>query len=203
MPYSGRITRWKDDQGYGFITPEGGAAEVFVHIRAFAAGQGRPVGNERVSYELRSDEKGRARAANVVIAGASAASVAGAGRRRLALSFALGFLGLLGIAVFFRRLPLTVLALYLLASLVTFLAYAFDKSAARRQQWRTRESTLHLFALLGGWPGALLAQQLLRHKSAKTSFLLRYWLTVLLNGAALGWLLGSPSAHSLLSGFPK
>ena len=69
-----------------------------------------------------------------------------------------------------RRLPLAVLVIYLVASLVTFFTYAVDKSAAGRDPWRTRESTLHGFALLGGWPGALASQRLLRHKSAKASF---------------------------------
>ena len=67
------------------------------------------------------------------------------------------------------------------ASVLTFLTYAFDKSAARRGAWRTPESTLHLLDLAGGWPGALLAQQLLRHKSSKQSFVAVFWLTVMAN----------------------
>lgn len=74
-------------------------------------------------------------------------------------------------------------------SLVTYAVYALDKSAARSGQWRTRESTLHLLALLGGWPGALLAQRQLRHKSGKTAFLLVFWFTVLLHGLLLATLL--------------
>lgn len=79
---------------------------------------------------------------------------------------------------------------YLVLSLLSFAAYARDKSAARSGRWRTRESTLHLLALLGGWPGALLAQRHLNHKSAKPGFLALYWLTVLLNCAlflGLSW----------------
>ena len=70
-------------------------------------------------------------------------------------------------------------------SLLTFIAYAIDKSAAKAQRWRTPETTLHLLALAGGWPGALLAQRWLRHKSAKRKFLAVFWLTVLLNVAGL------------------
>ena len=69
---------------------------------------------------------------------------------------------------------------------VTFLAYWQDKWAAQRGAWRTPESTLHMLSLAGGWPAARLAQQTLRHKSSKASFLLVYGATALLNTAALG-----------------
>lgn len=74
---------------------------------------------------------------------------------------------------------------YGLMSLITAAVYTLDKSAARRGRRRVPERTLHLLALLGGWPGALLAQQGLRHKTAKTTFRMVFWLTVLGNVAAL------------------
>ena len=74
-----------------------------------------------------------------------------------------------------------VAAAYLLVSLAAFVAYAIDKSDARQGRWRTRESTLHCFGLACGWPGALLAQQFLRHKSSKPSFVAGFWATVVLN----------------------
>lgn len=43
--------------------------------------------------------------------------------------------------------------------------------------------------LLCGWPGGLLAQRLLRHKTVKTSFQLAYWCTVALNVAGAWWLM--------------
>ena len=83
-------------------------------------------------------------------------------------------------------------ALYAVASAVCFVVYALDKSAARQGRRRTPERTLLLLGLAGGWPGGLAAQQLLRHKSSKTSFLVKFWLTVMLNLAILialqaGW----------------
>ena len=83
------------------------------------------------------------------------------------------------------KLPLIIAGIYAAMSLITFILYAIDKSAAKHRRWRTQEKTLHLFALFGGWPGALLAQRILRHKSSKTSFKLLLWLTVLLNLVAL------------------
>jgi cold shock CspA family protein len=65
MRYQGRITDWKDDRGFGFITPNGGGERVFVHISAFAKGQRRPIGNEIVTYELVNDPRKGNRAAVV------------------------------------------------------------------------------------------------------------------------------------------
>ncbi|MBJ6799888.1 DUF1294 domain-containing protein [Geomonas propionica] len=86
--------------------------------------------------------------------------------------------------------PAALLFAYLLASLLAFLLYALDKQAALRGMRRVRERTLHLAALLGGWPGAVLAQRALHHKTQKGSFLVLFRLTVLANCAALalyGW----------------
>ncbi|MDH1471252.1 DUF1294 domain-containing protein [Shewanella sp. GD03713] len=103
------------------------------------------------------------------------------------LLLALVFLAMLIGAACWHMLPLAIVGLYLLLSLSTFIAYAFDKSAARKGRWRTKESTLHLMSLLGGWPGALFAQQLLRHKSVKAAFRQLFWLTVVTNLALLGY----------------
>jgi uncharacterized membrane protein YsdA (DUF1294 family) len=72
-------------------------------------------------------------------------------------------------------------AFYACASVVCFAAYALDKSAARAGRRRTPERTLLLLGLACGWPGAVLAQRWLRHKSAKRSFQLKFWLTVVTN----------------------
>lgn len=89
--------------------------------------------------------------------------------------------------------PSVFVILYLAASIVGFFVYMFDKMAARRGGWRTQESTLLVLGLAGGWPGAILAQVFLRHKSSKPSFRWKFWATVLLNVAALV-LLCSPYA---------
>lgn len=73
--------------------------------------------------------------------------------------------------------------LYGLASPVAFFLYWRDKHSARNGHWRTPESTLHLTELLGGWPGALLAQQAFRHKTRKLSFQVPFWIIVALHQA--------------------
>ena len=70
---------------------------------------------------------------------------------------------------------------YLTTSAACFVVYAIDKGAAVRGGWRVSESTLILLGVAGGWPGAVLAQQVFRHKSRKTSFRLVFWGSVLLN----------------------
>jgi uncharacterized membrane protein YsdA (DUF1294 family) len=80
-----------------------------------------------------------------------------------------------------------ILVLYLATSAASIVVYAVDKSAARHGRWRARESTLHLLAVIGGWPGALVAQRLFRHKSRKPSFQATFFLTVVLNCALLLW----------------
>ena len=98
------------------------------------------------------------------------------------------FLVLYGVVSVLWTLPLWVAGLYGVASVVTFIAYAMDKSAAARGAWRTAESTLHMLALAGGWPGALCAQQWLRHKSSKAEFRSVFWLTLVLNVAGFVFL---------------
>lgn len=79
----------------------------------------------------------------------------------------------------------------LAVNVVTFIAYALDKRAARLGQWRIRERTLHLWSLAGGWPAAWWAQRVLRHKSSKAGFRRVYAVTVLLHGlAASAWVAG-------------
>jgi uncharacterized membrane protein YsdA (DUF1294 family) len=77
--------------------------------------------------------------------------------------------------------PLWLAALYLGASLLCFIVYAVDKSAARADRRRVPEKTLHLLSVIGGWPGAIVAQQTLRHKTQKVSFRRVFWATVLVN----------------------
>ncbi len=99
----------------------------------------------------------------------------------------------ISLTVITGKLPFEIFIIYTVLSLITYAVYAIDKSAAQSEQWKTPEQTLHVFALMGGWPGALLAQNKLRHKSSKESFrfVFRFVfrLTVILNIGLLSWLL--------------
>ena len=98
------------------------------------------------------------------------------------------FAAIYGGAMLAWDLPWLVGGAYLVTSLSCFVAYAIDKAAARNGGWRTPERTLLLLGLLGGWPGGVLAQQWLRHKTAKRSFQQMFWFTVVANVAGFLWL---------------
>lgn len=66
-----------------------------------------------------------------------------------------------------------------MVSALTYWVYAVDKRRAERGEWRISEANLHLLELLGGWPGAFLAQRRLRHKCSKGSYQFMFWLVVL------------------------
>ena len=105
----------------------------------------------------------------------------------LAIAIAAFFLAVLGVLAAREVLPIGVFLLYVAASLLTVKAYRADKSAAQRGRWRTPESTLHFLAVMGGWPGALVAQRVFHHKSRQPSFQLAFLATVVANCAALIW----------------
>src|SRR6187455_1139844 len=78
------------------------------------------------------------------------------------------------------------LGLVFVMSAVCFTAYGLDKRLAVNGSRRVPENTLQLLALLGGWPGALLGQRQFRHKTKKVSFLIVFWLVVVLHVAIVG-----------------
>ncbi len=188
MRHKGKITSWKGNKGFGFIAPLDGGHKVFVHISAFKNRSHRPDIGEVVTYTVTKDAQGRTQAVNATLPGDKLPKMSAKRPSRIPASFACLFLIVVGISVFATGLPFIILGAYLFISTVTYFAYAIDKSSAQAGHWRISETALQLLALVGGWPGALLAQQILRHKSRKGSFRVVLWIAVLLNCAALAWL---------------
>ena len=190
MRLKGVIKSWNDERGFGFIEPVLGGEDIFVHIKAFSHRAGRPQVSQRVLFDVELGPQGKLRARNVEL---SQFGQPGAQKVRLNLQPQRGAVTLITLPVFgvlyviaslLWETPLWLALVYLLASAVTFLVYANDKSCAQRGMQRTPEGTLHLLSLVGGWPGALLAQQFLRHKSSKAEFRTVFWFTVVFNVAA-------------------
>jgi uncharacterized membrane protein YsdA (DUF1294 family)/cold shock CspA family protein len=201
MRFEGKLKSWNDERGFGFIESTQGGQEIFVHVKAFKTRAGRPQINQVFTFEIELGPQGKKRAKNVEIMRAAPTRPStrrgSPAQRGTATLFALPlFLIVFVIVSVLWRPPVWLAGVYLVVSAIAFVAYAADKSAARRQTWRTPESTLHFLALAGGWPGALLAQQLLRHKSTKADFRSVFWATVVLN--AVGFVaLCSPLGRSL------
>lgn len=185
MTEEGKLTTWKDDKGFGFITPASGEPEIFVHVSAFVNRRRRPVMNDRVKFHAQTGTDGRRQAANVSFHGDIPNVLTPV---RMSLFVALGFLAYIGWSVYQATIPSGILWLYILVSGVTFVLYGHDKSAAQKGRRRVPESSLHFLELIGGWPGALVAQRFYHHKSAKLSFQLGFWFCVIINCAVLIWL---------------
>ncbi|RYX80001.1 DUF1294 domain-containing protein [bacterium] len=204
MRLEGIIKSWNDERGFGFIEPTQGGQEVFVHIKAFQGLRERPKVNQRVSFQVEFGPQGKKRALNVELVRVRRTAPAhsrkeGSAQWGTASLFVIPlFAVVLLLGYVLGHPPRWLLWAYFAASATTFLAYAFDKSAAKRGAWRTSEQTLHLLALIGGWPGALIAQQTLRHKSSKSEFRSVFWGTVALNIACFSFL-ASPYGQSLSS----
>lgn len=185
----GKLTSWNDEKGFGFITPLSGGKQIFVHIKAFNNRYQRPQLNQQFSYSQSNDKRGRVCATDVTYIGKQSGGSKRAGKVLPAIIVGGLFFAALGVSELIINRSALIVAFYLVASLVTFSIYAIDKNAAKKGAWRIAEAHLHLLALIGGWPGAMVAQQTLRHKSKKQEFRFVFWVTVILNCTGSIWLL--------------
>ena len=196
-PENGTLTKWNDEKGFGFISPDSGGKQVFLHINAFSKEYKRPVQGLPVVFERKTDAQGRYYAAGAYPQNGHKKVSIAARQVFFSIIVSILFFAIVGLLVTLNKLPIILLGAYGLLSLLAFAMYKKDKSAAEWDEWRTPESTLHLISLVGGWPGALLAQNTLRHKSSKVSFRVVYWITVLLNCGILVWFLTPKGAKAL------
>ena len=112
------------------------------------------------------------------------------------IQIAITYLALVAVSALFAESSKALLAWYLVIGVVTFFVYAKDKRAAIHGNWRVPEKTLHIFSVAGGWLGALIAQDKLRHKTQKQPFRAIYWSTVVINVAAFAWTL-TPNGQAM------
>jgi len=190
MRQEGILKTWNDDRGFGFIEPLHGGQEIFVHIKAFPDRSARPEVGAALSFEVELNADGRKRAKRVEWlrarrrAGPALADSPARWGTATYLVIPLGFV-LAAVVAHFLKVPAWVVGWYGVVSVVCYAVYDRDKSAAVQGRRRVSEDTLLMLGLLGGWPGAIVAQQRLRHKSSKASFRAQFWGTVLGNMAGL------------------
>ena len=193
---NGELVQWNDERGFGFIAGEDGQRS-FVHVSDIGRIATRPRAGDRVSFTLGRGSDGRLAAKEVRIAGANplnaeanrrgapAPAAPGIGARGATASIII-LLALAGYLL--GRAPAWLPAAYLLLGLVGIGVYWFDKRAAEAGRWRVRETSLHIIDTIGGIAGGLIAQQLLRHKTSKRSFIVMTALIAMLHLAALATL---------------
>jgi uncharacterized membrane protein YsdA (DUF1294 family)/cold shock CspA family protein len=192
----GVLVSWDDERGFGYIQPEAGGHRVFAHIHAWPRGAARPKEGDFVTFDVELAPDGRTRTRSVrrpfeVLPSQTS-------KHGSEAYFAiLGFIGLYALVSTYWPVSPWIGAVYVVLSLACFVLYARDKAAARVGTWRTSENTLQIVALIGGWPGAILAQQILHHKNRKESFQAMFWTTVVVNCVA--FVVFSASATALIA----
>ena len=188
MRYKGKLIKWNAEKAFGFIQPNAGGTDVFIHKTALSNRKRTPQINDIITFSITESKDGRYSASDATFLGEKLEKNATKKPSKFSIYLSLLFLGVITAAYFAGQFSHKLLLSYFCFSVITFLAYAFDKSKAQRGVWRIQESTLHLFSLIGGWPGAAIAQQFLRHKSQKRQFRTVFWLTVIVNVGGLIWL---------------
>lgn len=193
----GRLKSWNDEKGFGFIINPQSANDIFIHISSFKNKNNRPQVNQQIRFRLSVDKRGRERADNAEIVKEKRQNrrvLIKQSRRKknkkisLSAIFAIVFTLILIALVLLDKSPTFVILIYFVMSLLSFVLYNMDKQAAQLNYWRIKENTLHIISILGGWPGALIAQQLFRHKTKKTSFRVIFMMTLLMNLLVFCWL---------------
>ncbi|QOL26240.1 DUF1294 domain-containing protein [Thalassotalea sp. LPB0316] len=198
MRLKGKLIKWDADKAYGFIAPNGGGDHVFIHKRGFANKNRTPQLNDVITFTLSKDNHGRHCADEATFSGEKLKKKQAKKVSKFSIYLSLLFLIALGAGALLGFVPVNLVLIYIGLSIVTYIAYAFDKARAQSCSWRIPEDALHMLALFGGWPGAAVAQQVLRHKSQKKAFRIGFWFTVAVNVGLLYWLL-SASGNPILA----
>ncbi len=153
-----------------------GNQKLFLHVGDFAERHRVPQKGDRIRFVVGTDTQGRPCAKR-------ATQVRDGGR--ITVSNWIVLVSLLVMPVLalkeLRYDPRIAFGYLVLISAVAFGYNAYDKRRSRSKEWRVSEAALHFLELIGGWPGAFLAQRHLRHKCSKTSYQVIFWGIVVLH----------------------
>ena len=188
MRYKGTLIKWNVHKAFGFIKPKGGGADIFIHKSALSNKNRTPQMNDVITFSIIKGKNGQYCASDATFSGEKLKDKKNKKSSHFSVYLSWLFLTVITVVYFIGQFPQKLLFGYWCISAITYLTYTFDKSKAQRGVWRIQENTLHFFSLFGGWPGAAIAQQLLRHKSQKRKFRKVFWLTVIVNLSGLIWL---------------
>lgn len=183
----GRLVSWNDERGYGFLAPEDGSGDVFVHANAFVK-EGRHIEIGQVyTFDLDTGADGRRKAKRVtlVIPEKQGPSLVAKFLQRGPRFLVIPAFLFIALAVS-STVPVSPnwWLIYAVASFTCFIGYGLDKQAAENKRWRVSETVLLMLGLAGGWPGGLIGQEVFRHKTQKKTFRTLFWMSVAINMAA-------------------
>lgn len=190
MQWRGKIVSWQDDRGFGFVEPDGGGQQVFLHISALPRGARRPLSGDRIAFTLGKGRDGKpavntARLLNAPVNGSHSPTPSYFDSHAIRVWAAALLIALVFATISLAKAPIWLLALYAIMGLLAFGLYALDKAAAQTGNWRIAEARLHGIDAACGIIGGLLAQQVLRHKTAKPQFSMVTGGIALLHGLVL------------------
>lgn len=197
----GKLVKWDGQKAFGFLQLIDSKEQVFIHKNALNNKYRTPKMGDIITFTFAKDKHGRTCAADAMFSGEkrtkkkAKSNFSSDKTPSRSISLYIGMIFLIALTTSFLAglVPFKLLALYLVMSCVSFLAYAIDKSKAERGNYRTQESTLHAFAVLGGWPGSAFGQYAFRHKTQKAAFKRVFWVSVIVNVLILTWLLTESS----------
>ncbi|PHS35524.1 MAG: hypothetical protein COB07_13125 [Sulfurovum sp.] len=206
----GKIIKWNDDKGFGFILPSDSQRNIFVHIKSFSDKSVRPAEGQDVTYTVEKNNDGRDAAIKVSRSTDNLVRNRASSNRKkninptykrintnntqldlkpvssispLYTMIILGFVAFLFHFTIEGKLPpfIIAIAIYIVMGIMTYYIYSEDKEMAINNERRTPEQRLLALSFFGGWVGALIAQQKFRHKTKKISFQMSFWTTVFFN----------------------
>ncbi len=204
----GKIIKWNDEKGFGFILPNDSQKNIFVHIKSFSDKSIRPTEGELVTYTVQNNKDGRDSAIRVSratdnilknrVSDKSNKNINPKYKQINTNKTQSDFKSAPSILIFYTiiilsfvaflfhfsvegKLPPYVMVIYLIMGITTYTTYSDDKNMAINNGRRISEKHLLTLSLFGGWIGALIAQQKFRHKTKKISFQMNFWTTVFFN----------------------
>lgn len=181
----GKFVSWDQAKGFGFIRHQAYKKDIYINQRELNNPSKPPLIGSKIQFVCIS--KGQ----QIWAVDAAKYKQHHAYQRKLLLQIILALVWLIGLftAGYWHYLSPNFALYYLACSGITFIAYGVDKNAAKKGRWRTKEKTLQLLALIGGWPGAIIGRHWFAHKRQKLSFRVIFWLAAIINIIAFVFIL--------------
>jgi len=196
--YEGIIKSWEVDEGVGLIQPYGGGNDITIHISDLKNSQYKPKRGDTICFKVIADKDGTLKAYDAfiyvpekkqqqpqnkpVIKKTTKKSKSKENQFGLFCKYVIASLPFIfSVDLIIQKMIILPFFVYAMMSLLTFFVYAIDETKAHKRKWRTPENIFHWLEFLGGWPGALMTQHVIRHKNRERSYQLILWLTVIVH----------------------